>query len=91
MIVVDDGLATGSSMLAAVQALRDNEPAAIVVAVPAAPESTCREFAAIVDEVVRIHAHAVPGNPCAGATGAGKHLDRGRNPGNLSERSLSFG
>lgn len=52
VIVVDDGLATGSSMLAAVQALRDNEPAAIVVAVPAAPESTCREFAAIVDEVV---------------------------------------
>lgn len=52
VILVDDGLATGSSMLAAVQALRDNEPAAIVVAVPAAPESTCREFAAIVDEVV---------------------------------------
>jgi len=52
VILVDDGLATGSSMLAAVQALRDSEPAAIVIAVPAAPESTCREFAAIVDEVV---------------------------------------
>ncbi|HTY27041.1 MAG TPA: erythromycin esterase family protein [Mycobacterium sp.] len=52
VILVDDGLATGSSMLAAVQALRESEPAEIVIAVPAAPESTCREFAGIVDDVV---------------------------------------
>jgi erythromycin esterase-like protein/predicted phosphoribosyltransferase len=52
VILVDDGLATGASMLAAVQALRDMDPAEIVVAVPAAPESTCREFEAIVDDVV---------------------------------------
>ncbi|TDO17350.1 erythromycin esterase-like protein [Mycobacterium sp. BK086] len=52
VILVDDGLATGSSMLAAVQALREADPAEIVIAVPAAPESTCREFAAIVDDVV---------------------------------------
>lgn len=52
VILVDDGLATGSSMLAAVQALRESAPAAIVVAVPAAPESTCREFAAIVEDMV---------------------------------------
>ena len=52
VILVDDGLATGSSMLAAVQALRDCEPAEIVIAVPAAPESTCREFAGIVEDVV---------------------------------------
>ena len=52
VILVDDGLATGSSMLAAVQALRDSEPAGIVIAVPAAPESTCREFAGIVEDVV---------------------------------------
>lgn len=52
VILVDDGLATGSSMLAAVQALRDSHPAEIVVAVPAAPESTCREFAGIVEDVV---------------------------------------
>lgn len=52
VILVDDGLATGASMLAAVQALREMEPAEIVIAVPAAPESTCREFAAIVDDVV---------------------------------------
>ncbi len=52
VILVDDGLATGSSMLAAVQALREGEPAQIVIAVPAAPESTCREFAGLVDDVV---------------------------------------
>ena len=52
VIVVDDGLATGSSMRAAVEALRRLRPARIVVAVPAAPESTCRELAAEVDEVV---------------------------------------
>ena len=52
VILVDDGLATGSSMLAAVQALRESLPAEIVVAVPAAPESTCREFAGIVEDVV---------------------------------------
>ncbi|HWS91898.1 MAG TPA: erythromycin esterase family protein, partial [Mycobacterium sp.] len=52
VILVDDGLATGASMFAAVQALREAEPAHIVIAVPAAPESTCREFAGIVDDVV---------------------------------------
>jgi erythromycin esterase-like protein/predicted phosphoribosyltransferase len=52
VILVDDGLATGASMFAAVQALREAEPAYIVIAVPAAPESTCREFAALVDDVV---------------------------------------
>ena len=51
-IVVDDGLATGSSMRAAVEALRRLSPARIVVAVPAAPESTCRAMAALADEVV---------------------------------------
>jgi len=52
VILVDDGLATGSSMMAAVQALRESDPAEIVVAVPAAPESTCREFAGIVEDMV---------------------------------------
>lgn len=52
VILVDDGLATGSSMFAAVLALRDQHPAHLVVAVPAAPESTCREFEGIVDDVV---------------------------------------
>jgi predicted phosphoribosyltransferase len=52
VILVDDGLATGASMRAAVQALRKARPACIVVAVPAAPDSTCREMAAMVDEMV---------------------------------------
>ncbi|MEE3066798.1 MAG: erythromycin esterase family protein [Actinomycetota bacterium] len=52
VILVDDGLATGASMFAAVQALRESEPAQLVIAVPAAPESTCREFAGLVDDVV---------------------------------------
>ena len=52
VILVDDGVATGSSMMAAVQALYESQPAELVIAVPAAPESTCREFAGIVDDVV---------------------------------------
>jgi erythromycin esterase-like protein/predicted phosphoribosyltransferase len=52
VILADDGLATGASMRAAVQALRQQGPARIVVAVPAAPESACRELAAMADEVV---------------------------------------
>lgn len=51
-IVVDDGLATGSSMRAAIEALRRLGPSRIVVAVPAAPASTCRELAAMAAEVV---------------------------------------
>lgn len=52
VILVDDGLATGASMFAAVEAISMGEPKRIVVAVPSAPESTCREFGALVDEMV---------------------------------------
>jgi erythromycin esterase-like protein/predicted phosphoribosyltransferase len=52
VILVDDGLATGASMRAAIQALRQLKPGRIVVAVPAAPESTCSELSEVVDEVV---------------------------------------
>lgn len=52
VILVDDGLATGSSMRAAILALRQMEPARIVVAVPVAPRSTCHELAGLADEVV---------------------------------------
>lgn len=52
VILVDDGLATGSTMKAAAEALRRQSPAEIVVAVPVAARSTCDEFEAYVDEVV---------------------------------------
>ena len=51
-IIVDDGLATGSSMRAAVTAVRARAPARIVVAVPVGASSTCRDLQAIADEVV---------------------------------------
>ncbi|WP_035955137.1 erythromycin esterase family protein [Parafrankia sp. EUN1f] len=52
VIVVDDGLATGASMRATVLALRRSRAARIVVAVPAAPASTCQELRALADEAV---------------------------------------
>jgi predicted phosphoribosyltransferase len=51
-ILVDDGLATGASMRAAVTALRRRNPQRIVVAVPTAAPSACRAFENDVDEVV---------------------------------------
>jgi putative phosphoribosyl transferase len=52
VILVDDGLATGSTMRAAIAALRKQRPARIVVAVPVAAPDTCAEFQAEADEVV---------------------------------------
>jgi putative phosphoribosyl transferase len=52
IILVDDGLATGSTMRAAAAALRQQQPKRIVIAVPVAPPETCAEFRAEVDEVV---------------------------------------
>ena len=52
VILIDDGLATGSTMRAAVAALRQKEPARIVVAVPVGAASTCAEFQSIADECV---------------------------------------
>jgi predicted phosphoribosyltransferase len=52
IIVVDDGLATGSSMRAAITALRGYRPRQVIVAVPVAARSTCEELRALVDEVV---------------------------------------
>jgi putative phosphoribosyl transferase len=51
-VVVDDGLATGATMRAAVEALRAKAPAAIVVAVPVAAEETRDDMRAIADDVV---------------------------------------
>jgi putative phosphoribosyl transferase len=52
VILVDDGLATGATMRAAVAALRQRQPARLVIAVPVAASSTCEELRAVVDEVV---------------------------------------
>ncbi|HYR08411.1 MAG TPA: phosphoribosyltransferase family protein [Longimicrobium sp.] len=52
VILVDDGIATGSTCLAAIQALRQREPARVVVAAPVAPASTCRALRQAADEVV---------------------------------------
>jgi predicted phosphoribosyltransferase len=52
VILVDDGLATGSTMRAAVEAVRQLGPARVVVAVPVGAPSTCQEFADITDETV---------------------------------------
>ena len=52
VILIDDGLATGASMRAAIAALRQQHPARIVVAVPIAAPSTCAELGEEVDEIV---------------------------------------
>lgn len=52
VILVDDGLATGSTMRAAVEAVRRQGAARIVVAVPVAASQTCEEFREDVDEIV---------------------------------------
>jgi predicted phosphoribosyltransferase len=51
-ILIDDGLATGSTMRAAVAALRRQEPAKLLVGVPTAARSTCEELEQEVDEIV---------------------------------------
>lgn len=55
VILVDDGLATGATMRAAVMALKALGPEAIVVAVPTASPETCEEFRGEVDDVVCVH------------------------------------
>ena len=52
VILVDDGLATGATMMAAVDAVRAQEPARVVVAVPVAPPETIARLRQKVDEVV---------------------------------------
>lgn len=51
-ILVDDGIATGASMLAAVRAVRAADAAQVVVAVPVGPPSACRQLSDEADEVV---------------------------------------
>ncbi len=52
IILVDDGLATGATMRAAVKALRQSGAAKIVVAVPVGPRDTCAEITELADETI---------------------------------------
>ena len=52
VIVVDDGLATGSTMKVALAALRQKHPARLIVAVPIAPPETCESLRNDADEIV---------------------------------------
>ena len=56
VIVVDDGLATGSTMIAALHALRAKHPQKLVCAVPVAPPDTLAKVSPYADEVVCLHA-----------------------------------
>ena len=55
VLLVDDGIATGSSMLAAIEALQQLRPARIVVAVPVAPMSACDRLKREVDDLVCVY------------------------------------
>lgn len=54
ILLVDDGMATGATMRAAIAAVRQRQPARVIIAVPVAASATCEELAAEVDEVVCI-------------------------------------
>ena len=64
-IIVDDGLATGLTMFAAVQEVRHAHPQKVVVAVPVAPPSAVEQLKEIVDDVVALHV-----TPALGAIGS---------------------
>jgi predicted phosphoribosyltransferase len=59
VIVVDDGLATGSTMIAALHALRARTPQKLVCAVPVAPSETLDRVAPYADEVVCLETPAI--------------------------------
>ena len=52
LVLVDDGIATGASMIAAVRSVRQAGAAQVVVAVPVGPSSVCRELRQEADDVV---------------------------------------
>ncbi|HEY7112058.1 MAG TPA: phosphoribosyltransferase [Thermoanaerobaculia bacterium] len=52
VIVVDDGVATGSTLVAAIAAVRERHPAAVVAAVPVGPAATIARLGQLADEVV---------------------------------------
>lgn len=58
VIVIDDGLATGSTMISALHGLRAGKPARLICAVPVAPPDTLARVAQMADEVVCLEAPA---------------------------------
>lgn len=52
VILVDDGIATGATIKSAIEALRKYQPTSIIIAVPVAAASTCKEIAPLVEEVI---------------------------------------
>lgn len=52
VILVDDGMATGASMRAALKALKKHNPKKVIIAVPTAPKDSCEEFRSKVDEMI---------------------------------------
>jgi len=56
VIVIDDGLATGATMISALHGLRARKPAKLVCAVPVAPPDTLAKVASLADEVVCLEA-----------------------------------
>lgn len=57
VIIVDDGIATGSTMRAAIQAVRKRNPKELILAVPVAPTSTIGELSSEVDKIVCLQRH----------------------------------
>ena len=56
-IVVDDGIATGATTRAALEAIRDRDPRTLVLAVPVAPTTTLDELDGLADEIVCLQSH----------------------------------
>lgn len=52
VILVDDGMATGASMRAALKALKKHNPEKVIIAVPTAPKDSCEEFRSKVDKMI---------------------------------------
>ncbi len=59
MIVIDDGLATGATMISALHGLRNKKPTKLICAVPVSPPDTLSKIAELADEVVCLE---VPSN-----------------------------
>ena len=57
VIIVDDGIANGATVRAALQAIRERNPKRLVLAVPVAPTSTLEELNGLVDDIVCLQSH----------------------------------